>query len=230
MNSRLSRLRKWRPFGRDQQERMCARVLTKPLKRVARISTHIEERHIEERHVEKVSIPPATPPHPPCFVVRNARIRAHVAFRLRLPLSPIRTIPAIDRCNRLLSCVTEEDLCASLVTEQVSIRLEEGKKALSFFEKIFLSNDSFGWNIFIFVFYERCFLIFFFFFWLTVLWLTSLELFASWNFISKKYVARIYAYKRNWCKLIFEKGSRNHSSWRMIYNWINLSPWFITFF
>lgn len=129
---------------------MCARVLTKPLKRVARISTHIEERHIEERHVEKVSIPPATPPHPPCFVVRNARIRAHVAFRLRLPLSPIRTIPAIDRCNRLLSCVTEEDLCASLVTEQVSIRLDEGKKAFSkkFFFQTIRSVEIFSYSYF----------------------------------------------------------------------------------
>lgn len=86
---------------------------------------------------------PSYLPTPPCFVVRNARIRAHVAFRLRLPLSPIRTILAIDRCNRLLSCVTEEDLCALLVTEKVSIRSEKGKKASPFFEKIFLLNDSF---------------------------------------------------------------------------------------
>lgn len=115
-------------------EKGCAvEFLTKPLKRVARISTHTRTLRSADAW-RKLRSPPQPPaPSPPRFAAQNARIRAHVAFRLRLFVPDSNAIPrGIDCCNRLVSCVTR--------SQDLSVHWEKSRYAFGRGGKFFSSK------------------------------------------------------------------------------------------
>lgn len=150
----LSTLARQRSSVRDQHERMRARVLTKPLNRVARIFTHTHI-YIETR-IESFNSPSYPASSPPFR-------RAHPRPR-GVSATPACLCPRFERSPLSIAAID----CALASPSRTSVHRSTRKKsryvwkkALCPFSKKFFSFKRLA-RFLIFMFYERCFLIFFF--------------------------------------------------------------------